>query len=145
MHTHFFCGIIARDHQLYAAVLNQQGRAILCTQYGFGLFDDDFGEILAHLAEFAHLQGGELHIGLCDQSKWNPIYDPSDPDYKRIHWIEPRDLRSTNLPRDKDNTDSDPYADAKILAVICSLKLTQSIPRSSTQATSKKDEDPFPF
>lgn len=144
MHTHLFCGIIVRDHQLYAAVLNQQSRALLCVQYEFGFLEDDLGEILAHLSEFAYLQGAELHIGLCDLSRSKPIFDPSDPDYRNILWIPPRDLYASHLPRES-NYVEDIYADSKVIAAICSLKLTQLMPNTFDKSTVKKNQDPCPF
>ena len=142
MPTHLFCGIVVRNHNLYAALIDQQGRALLCCQYHFGFLEDELPDIFDHLAQFAQLHSATLHIGLCDMSDLENPLDPSDPHCKHIICFPRHILYSTDLPRES-LFDKDIYADAKVLAVLCCLKRAQSSSDHSRSSTTGNDQIPF--
>ena len=139
---HLFGGIIVRNHYLYAALIDQQGRALLSCQYGFGFLEDDLPDICDHLAQFAQLHSATLHVGLCDMSNLENPLDPSDPDYAHITCFPRHILYSTDLPRES-SFDKDIYADAKVLAVLCCLKLAQTISDHARSSTTRNDQIRF--
>jgi hypothetical protein len=71
----------------------------------------------------------------------NPI-DPSDPDCTHITCFPTHILYSTDLPRES-SFDKDIYADAKVIAVLCCLKLAHTISDHSRSATTGNDQIPF--
>ena len=144
MDKHFFCGMILKQYSIHAAVLDQNGKALLCCQFLFDLLDQILPDIFAHLGEFAHLHDAGLHLGLCDQSHPRPRFDPYHPnnkDYKEVVTIPAKSLLSTDLPKARLSA-SDVYADSKLVAALCALKHAQSY---SGKKTSRTIDDPCPF
>ena len=130
---HLFAGIFIEKSNAFAAVIDPEGKAILCGQYQYTLPEEDLQEIIDHLSHLADMQRACLHIALAQ--RWDEPTLPMDlitPDDGELLCLNHRNLEQTGLARFSCQSDTC-YDKAKLLALLRALRY----------ATAYKDSELF--
>jgi hypothetical protein len=116
-----FAGIFIESSKVLAAVIDTNGKPILCSQYRYVLPKEDFLEIIDHLAHFADFHGACLRVAAAD--RWDaPLpLDPLSLQSDDIMRVTSRDLAQISLAKFSYAPETD-YDKAKLLALLGALR-----------------------
>ena len=120
---HLFAGIFIEKSNAFAAVIDPQGKAILCGQYQYTFPEEDLQEIIDHLSHLADMQLACLHIAMAQ--RWDEPTLPMDiitPDSTELLCLNHRILEQTGLARFSWQPDTCHYDKAKLLALLRALR-----------------------
>jgi len=121
--NHLFAGIYIDNPTAYAAIIDQNGKALLCNQYICDLPKDDFPDIIYHLNSFALHYNSTLHIAFSHRWEGSPSYELDCPVPKNIIQLSHSEISQANLPHNSYGQNSQ-YDKPKLLALLGALKIT---------------------